>query len=77
MFFALALDIDEDVIKVHYHENIKLFCQDLVDLASLESSQCVSQSEGHNLVFKVAIAGFQSRLLFVALPNPHLIVGIG
>ncbi len=41
MLFALALGIDEDVIEIHYHENVKLFCQDLVDV-TLKHGRCVS-----------------------------------
>ena len=33
MLFILALSVDENVIKVHYQENDKLFCQDLVNVA--------------------------------------------
>ena len=75
MLFAFAFGVDEDVIKIHYYKNVKLFCQDLVDIA-LEHGQCVSQSKRYYLVFEMAIAGPESRFLFITFPNPHLIVGI-
>ena len=75
MLFIIAFDIDKDVIEVHYHKNVKFFCQDLVDIA-LERSQYVGQSKKHYLVLKMAIAGFESRFLFIVFPNPHLIIGI-
>ena len=76
MFFALILDVDEDVIEVHYYKNVKLFCQNLVDI-TLERGRCVGQSIKYHLVLKMAIAGPKGRLLFVAFSDPHLIVGIG
>ena len=76
MFFALVLGVDKDVIEIHYHKNVKLLCQDLVDI-TLERDRCIGQSKRHNLVLEVAIASPESRLLFVAFSDPHLIVGIG
>ena len=76
MFLALILNIDENVIKVHYHKNVELFCQDLVDV-TLKRGQCISQFERRDLVLKVVITGPEGRLLFIAFSDPHLIVGIG
>ncbi len=76
MLFAFAFDIDEDVIEVHYHKNIELLCQDLIDIV-LKHGQCVGQSKSHNLVLKVAIASPEGRLLFIAFPNPHSMISIG
>ncbi len=75
MLFALVLSVDEDVIKIHYHENVVLLCQDLVDV-TLKHGQCVGQSERHNLVLEMAIAGPESRVSFVSFSDPHLMVGI-
>ena len=33
MLFAFALGIDKDVIEIHYHKNIELLCQDLINIA--------------------------------------------
>ncbi len=75
VLFALVLSVDEDVIKVHYHENIELLCQDLVDI-TLKRGRSIGQSKRHNLIFEITITGPESRLLFVAFPDPHLMVGI-
>ncbi len=75
VLFALALSVDEDVIEIHYHENVKLLGQDLVDVA-LKRGRCVGQSERHDLVLEMAIAGPESRLPFIAFPDPHSMVGI-
>ncbi len=76
MLLAFTFGIDEDVIEVHYHENVELFYQDLIDI-TLKHDQYIGQSKRHDLVFKVAIAGLEGRLLFVAFLDPHSMVGIG
>ena len=75
VLFALALNIDENVIKVHYLKNVKLFCPDLVNI-SLQYGWCIGQSKRHDLVFEVVITGLEGRFLFVSFPNPHLVVDI-
>ena len=76
MLLAFVLSRDKDVIKAHYHETIKFFCQDLIDVA-LKHSWYINQFKKHDLVLKVAIAGFEGRLLFISFSDPHLMVGIG
>ena len=76
MFFALALSVNKDVIKVYYHKNVKFFYQDLVNI-TLERGWYISQSKRHDLVFKMAIVGPKGRFLFISFSNPHLMVGIG
>ncbi len=76
VLFAFVLGVDEDVIEIHYNKNVDLFCQDLVDI-TLKRGRRVGQSKRHDLIFKVTIAGFEGRLLFVAFPDPHSMVGIG
>ncbi len=75
MLLALVLNVDEDVIEVHYHENVELFYRDLVDV-TLKCGQYVGQSERYDLVLEMAVAGPEGRLLFVIFPDPHLMVGI-
>ncbi len=76
VLFAFAFVIDKDVIKVHYHNNVGLLCQDLIDVA-LESGRYVGQSKKHHLVLKMAVAGPEGCLLFIAFSDPHLIMSIG
>ncbi len=75
MLFFFTFGIDEDIIEIYYHENVKLLCQDLIDV-DLESDWCVSQSKRHHRVIKMAIAGFEGCFLFIAFLDPHPIVGI-
>ena len=76
MLFALTLNVDENVIEIHYHNNVKLFDQDLVNIA-LKHGRYVGQSKKHNLVLEIIIAGPKGRLPFIAFLDFHLIVGIG
>ncbi len=76
MLFAFAFNIDENVIKVHYYENVELICWDLVDIA-LERGRCIGKSKRHDLVLKVTIVGLKGRISFIAFLDPHLIVGMG
>ncbi len=73
---ALILSIDEDVIEIHYHKNVELLGQDLVDI-TLKRGRCVGQSERHDLVLEMAIAGPEGHFSFIAFFDPHLMVGIG
>ncbi len=56
MLFAFAFSVDKDVIEIHYHKNVNLFCQNLVDI-TLEGGRCVGQSKKYYLVHKMVIAG--------------------
>ncbi len=76
ILFDFPLSVDEDVIKVYYHENVKLFYQDLIDIA-LKCGLYIGQFKRHNLVLKMAIAGLEDRFLFISFSNPYLIVDIG
>ncbi len=76
MLFALALSVDEDVIEIHYYEDVKLFGQDLVDV-TLKRGRCINQSEKHDLVLEMVVAGSEGRLPFITFPDPYSMVGIG
>ncbi len=76
MLFALAFSVDEDVIKIHYYEDVELLGQDLVDV-TLKRGRCVSQSERHDLVLEMAVAGLEGRLPFVAFSDPYSVVDVG
>ncbi len=76
MLFAFALGVDENVIEIYYYKNVELFCQDLVDVA-LKRGWRVGQSKRHDLIFKVTIAGFEGRFLFITFLDLHSMVSIG
>ena len=76
MLFAFTFSVDKVVFEVHYNKNVELFYQDLVNIA-LEYSQYVSQFKRYYLVIGIAITGLEGRFLFIAFPNPHLMIGIG
>ncbi len=75
VLFALVLSIDENVIEVHYHKNVVLLCQDLVDI-TLKRGRRVSQAKKHDLIFEMTQARPESHLPLVTFPDPHLIVSI-
>ncbi len=76
MLFALAPSVDENVIEIHYYKDVELLGQDLDDV-TLKRSRCIGQSERHNLVLQMAVAGPEGRLPFLAFPDPHSMVGVG
>ncbi len=75
VLFVFAFSVDENVIEVHYHENVELLCQDLVDVI-LKRGRCIGQFKRYDLVLEVAIAGSKGRFLFIAFSDPHLMIGI-
>ncbi len=75
MLFALTLSVDGDVIEIQYCKNVELLGQDILDLI-LKRGQCVGQSEKHDLVLEMAVAGPESRLSFIVFPDPHSMVEI-
>ncbi len=76
MLFALAFSVDEDVIEIHYYKDVELLGQDLVDV-TLKRGRCIGQSERHNLVLEIAVAGPEGRLQFVVFFDTHSMVGVG
>ncbi len=76
MLFVFTFGVDKDVIEVHYHENVELLCQDLIDV-TLKHGRRISQSKRHNLVFEVTIVDPEDCLPFIAFSDPHLMVSIG
>ena len=76
MLFAFAFDVNVDVIKIHYHENVKFLCRNFVDV-NLKGSWCTSQSKKYYLVLKIAMVVHKTRFLFIAFPDPYLMVGVG
>ena len=75
MLFSLIFGIDKDIIKIHYHEDINFFFQNLINVA-LKCGQCISQLKKYHLILEIAIAGPKSRFFFFFFSNLHSIVGI-
>lgn len=76
MIISLNLSKDKNIIKIYDEKNIKLLCQDLFDI-SLKYGRYIGQFEKYYLIFKVVIANFKSRFLFITFFNFHLIINIG
>ena len=75
MSLVWVLSIDEDVIEVNNDKNIEFLGQNLVNIA-LETGRCAGQPKKYYLLFKVTILSLESRLLFIVLFYPNLIVSI-
>ena len=76
MLFAFVFDIDKNIIKIYYYKHVKLLCQDLINV-TLECGHCIDQSKTHHLVLEILKATLEGRLLFIAFPDPHLMINIG
>ncbi len=74
MGLSWILSIDQEVIQVHYNEDIKLLSENLIDVA-LKTGGYVRKAEGHYLVLEVAVSGAKDRLPFVTFLNPYLMIG--
>ena len=64
-FFPLIFSLDKNVFQVYNNKDVKLFGQYLINEA-LEYGWYISQFKRYDLIFKTAIAGLKSCLLFVA-----------
>ena len=76
MAFALIFGVDEDIIQIHNDKDIKLFRENLIDIA-LKCCQSVGQSKRHYLIFEVAVSGPESSLLLISFVNSHTVIGTG
>lgn len=74
LLFGL-LGIDQDIIQIHYNENIALLSKNLIDVA-LETGQCVGKSKGHNLILEVIISSINDHFLLVTLLTFYLMISI-
>ncbi len=73
--FLLIFNINKNIVQVYDNEDIKFFCQNLIDIA-LGSNWYVGQVKRYHLVLKIAIAGLEGRFLFITFSESHLIVNI-
>ncbi len=73
--FFFIFGIDKDIIQVYNNKNIKLLYQDLIDI-SLKYSWYIDQLKSHYLIFKIALVGSESCLLFIVFLNLHSMINI-
>ena len=74
MLLTFAFCIDKNVMQMYYYENVKLFCQNFIDIA-LERGRYIGQSKRHYLVLEIINIGPEGYFLFIAFSNPHFMVG--
>ena len=76
MSISVIISVDEDVIKVHDDEDVKLLHKDLVDVP-LEACWGVRQTERHHLVLEVTVSSPERGFPLVPFADSHSMVGTG
>ncbi len=76
MELSCNLSIDQDIVKVNYNEDIKLFNENLIDV-TLKTGGYVKKAERDHLVLEVAIFDTESYLLLVNFLDSHPMIGTG
>ena len=74
IWLAWIFDVDQNIIQIHHNEDIKLFSEDLVDVA-LKAGRCIRIAKEHYLVLKVAVSGAEGYLPLIILSDSYPIVG--
>ena len=75
VIFYFAFREDKDVVKVYYIEYVNVATQSTVSVG-LEGGRGISQTDGYDEVFIVAISRPKGGLLFVSFPYSYLVVGV-
>ncbi len=74
MRLSWILSIDQDVIQIHYNEDIKLFSENLIDVA-LKTCGYIGKAKRHYLILEVVVSSVKDRLSFVTFLNPYSVIG--
>ena len=69
------VQIDQDVVEVYYHTDIKHICEDQVD-KSLESGQGIGEAKGHHLQFVGAVVSAEGSFPLITLGNVNQMVSM-
>ena len=69
------LNIDQNVIQIHYNKDVKLFSKDLSNVI-LKIGRSIGESKKHDLVLEMAISDTKGSLPFMTFSNPYLVIGI-
>lgn len=82
MWLTAVFEINQDIIQILYNKNIeffekniKLFSNNMIDLA-LKTSQSIQQAKKYYLIVKVFISHSKNNFLFTVLSNFYLMIGI-
>lgn len=73
IWLAEVFDIDQDILQVYNHKNIKLLGKNIIDI-TLQASRSIRESKKYELVLKVAMLSPKIYLLSIAFINSHLII---
>jgi hypothetical protein len=73
LVFCLIFRVDQDVVEVHDADGVNKVAESLMDIR-LKYGRGISKAKGHDYVFKQAIPGLKSYLLFVSFLNVQPVV---
>jgi len=66
---------DKDIIQIDDAEDIEEIIETIIGIG-LEECKGISETKGHNEVFKVTIAGTECSFIFIAFYNLELVICI-
>ena len=75
MALSFIFSIDKNFIQIYNNKNIKLFCQNFIDI-TLKTCQSVSQPEKYYLILEIIISSQESYFSFIFFINAYLIISI-
>lgn len=75
VWLAKVFSVDQDIVQIYDHKDVKLFGEDLIDIA-LEASWSIRKSKRYDLILKMAVSGLKNSFLFIVFLNSHLMIGI-
>lgn len=73
---ACIFNINQNTIQIYDGKDIKLFSKYLINI-TLKTSQSIEKFKMYNLIFKIAIFGSKSGLLFIRFLNFYLVINTG
>ena len=76
MTFSFVFSINENIIQIYNNKDIKLFHEDLIDIA-LEGCRSIGQSKKQYLILKVTISGPESSFLLISIANSYPVIRTG
>lgn len=68
MWLACLLNINQNIVQIHYDKNVKFFNKDLIDII-LKTDQGDKEFKKHDLVLEMSVPGTKDSLSFVTLSN--------
>lgn len=68
--------INQDIIQVNNHKNVKLLCQYTIDVA-LKAWRCIENTKQYYMIVKLIISSVEKSFPLVFFANSYPIIGTG